>query len=451
MSGMSSIWDLRRSATDVKIAGVCGGIAARWNVDPVLVRVGCVLLALSGGVGLVLYVAAWLLIPVEGTSTSLIDDRLGDQARRWPREVRIVAVVLACLVSFAVLGSVSPFGFGPALILALIWYFGYYRTKIRRTPPPVSSIPPAGPQPGESLPHFPSYAGPPTAFTEAAEAWRQRIAATQQAGNSPEGPEARRYAVPDPAEDRGEPEGWLGTAADSGTPADRAAFLAHPDPVGIYQPEPAAAAAPVPVTIAETRPARRLRLVGLIALGLVLTGLGVADAQGAPLSPATYLAAALGVIGLVLIAATWLGRARGVLPVGILLALVTVSVTAAERIPGSDAWPTRPVAYASVEQLAAGDRLDVGQLVVDLRGLKLTGDARYAAAVDLGSVTVMAPPDTNLVVNYTVDAGAVRALGGERDSGTDLAGTWTSPSVDREAPTLTLDLTADVGQLEVVQ
>ena len=62
---MSSIWTIRRSATDAKLAGLCGGVAQHWRVDPLLVRVGWVLLALSGGVGLVLYLAGWLLIPVE--------------------------------------------------------------------------------------------------------------------------------------------------------------------------------------------------------------------------------------------------------------------------------------------------------------------------------------------------------------------------------------------------
>ena len=53
---MSSVWDVRRSTSDAKVSGVCGGVARQWGVDPVLVRVGCALLALSGGIGLVLYV-----------------------------------------------------------------------------------------------------------------------------------------------------------------------------------------------------------------------------------------------------------------------------------------------------------------------------------------------------------------------------------------------------------
>ena len=111
---MSSIWTIRRSTSDVKLAGLCGGVARHWGVDPVLVRVGLALLALSGGVGLVLYLAGWLLLPVDGRDKAPVDDMFGDAARKWPREVWIAIVVIACVGRFALFGSVGPFGIGPA-------------------------------------------------------------------------------------------------------------------------------------------------------------------------------------------------------------------------------------------------------------------------------------------------------------------------------------------------
>jgi phage shock protein PspC (stress-responsive transcriptional regulator) len=57
---------LYRSRDDRVIAGVCGGIARYFNIDPVLVRVGAVALAFLGGAGLLAYLAAVLLIPKEG-------------------------------------------------------------------------------------------------------------------------------------------------------------------------------------------------------------------------------------------------------------------------------------------------------------------------------------------------------------------------------------------------
>ncbi|PVZ09080.1 PspC domain-containing protein [Actinomycetospora cinnamomea] len=61
----------RRSRSDRWIAGVCGGIAARTGLDPNLVRVLAVLLAVFGHlVGLIAYLAAWALVPEEGAEVA---------------------------------------------------------------------------------------------------------------------------------------------------------------------------------------------------------------------------------------------------------------------------------------------------------------------------------------------------------------------------------------------
>jgi phage shock protein C len=54
---------LRRSRRDRMVGGVCGGIARYLDVDPVLLRIATVALVLSGGVGLLVYVVAWIVIP----------------------------------------------------------------------------------------------------------------------------------------------------------------------------------------------------------------------------------------------------------------------------------------------------------------------------------------------------------------------------------------------------
>lgn len=56
---------LRRSATDKKIAGVCGGIARYFNVDPTLVRLGFIAAAVFGFSGVILYLVLWIIIPSE--------------------------------------------------------------------------------------------------------------------------------------------------------------------------------------------------------------------------------------------------------------------------------------------------------------------------------------------------------------------------------------------------
>jgi phage shock protein PspC (stress-responsive transcriptional regulator) len=54
---------LSRSREDRVVAGVCGGFARYFNIDPVFVRIAAVALAFVGGAGLLLYLAALLLMP----------------------------------------------------------------------------------------------------------------------------------------------------------------------------------------------------------------------------------------------------------------------------------------------------------------------------------------------------------------------------------------------------
>jgi phage shock protein C len=54
---------LTRSRKDKKIAGVCGGFAEYLDVDPTLLRIVVVMLALLGGWGLIGYIIAWIVMP----------------------------------------------------------------------------------------------------------------------------------------------------------------------------------------------------------------------------------------------------------------------------------------------------------------------------------------------------------------------------------------------------
>ncbi|HPE41073.1 MAG TPA: PspC domain-containing protein [Bacteroidales bacterium] len=52
-----------RSNTNRRIAGVCGGLADYFNIDPTLVRVLFVVFTLAGGSGILIYIATWILTP----------------------------------------------------------------------------------------------------------------------------------------------------------------------------------------------------------------------------------------------------------------------------------------------------------------------------------------------------------------------------------------------------
>jgi phage shock protein PspC (stress-responsive transcriptional regulator) len=88
---------LYRSRDDRVIAGVCGGIARYFNIDPVLVRVGAVALIFLGGAGLIAYLAAVLLIPKEGEGGQPPEGRSRAMAA-------IGVVLLVCAI-----GVVLPF------------------------------------------------------------------------------------------------------------------------------------------------------------------------------------------------------------------------------------------------------------------------------------------------------------------------------------------------------
>ncbi len=59
----NEIKKLYRSKEDKMIAGVCGGVADYFQIDPVWVRLVAVLLIFADGIGIIMYLLAWILIP----------------------------------------------------------------------------------------------------------------------------------------------------------------------------------------------------------------------------------------------------------------------------------------------------------------------------------------------------------------------------------------------------
>ncbi|NMI89151.1 PspC domain-containing protein [Nanohaloarchaea archaeon] len=56
---------LYRSEEDKVLGGVCGGLAEKYDLDPSLVRLATLVIVLTAGIGLPLYLAAWLIVPPE--------------------------------------------------------------------------------------------------------------------------------------------------------------------------------------------------------------------------------------------------------------------------------------------------------------------------------------------------------------------------------------------------
>jgi phage shock protein C len=73
---------LMRSRTEVIVAGVCGGLAEYFAIDPVIVRLIFVLVTLTSGLGLVLYPILWLVMPKAGSAAGQFFPHDAEEWRR---------------------------------------------------------------------------------------------------------------------------------------------------------------------------------------------------------------------------------------------------------------------------------------------------------------------------------------------------------------------------------
>jgi phage shock protein PspC (stress-responsive transcriptional regulator) len=80
---------ISRTLSDRRIAGVCGGLGEYFELDPVLFRLTFLLLLFLGGVGVLAYVALWIMVPPNSEGAPA---RSGMRLRRSRGERRIAGV-----------------------------------------------------------------------------------------------------------------------------------------------------------------------------------------------------------------------------------------------------------------------------------------------------------------------------------------------------------------------
>jgi phage shock protein PspC (stress-responsive transcriptional regulator) len=106
------------------LAGVCGGLASYFEIHPAFYRVGFVVLTLLGGAGILIYLAAALVMPDEGKQDSVVTAALRDRRDRpWPLiGVALLAVGATVLLSRATLWP-SGDAWVPLLLVgaAILW------------------------------------------------------------------------------------------------------------------------------------------------------------------------------------------------------------------------------------------------------------------------------------------------------------------------------------------
>jgi len=76
---------LSRSRTHSMIGGVCGGLGRALRIDPTLVRLFFVLLALSDGIGVLIYIILWIVMPLEAPGGARPFPHPRHARRRRPR------------------------------------------------------------------------------------------------------------------------------------------------------------------------------------------------------------------------------------------------------------------------------------------------------------------------------------------------------------------------------
>ncbi len=493
-----------RSTGDRKIAGVAGGLGRAFGVDPILLRVAFVVLTIFGGVGGLLYVLGWLLLPADGDEVSAAEALLGRGRSSVPPSLTVGLGVVAVISAFSMFSWGLPFlplAIGGLVVLAVLRRRGHGQCG-----------------PGARLYDWHgkdwdrSATGPTDArlrnddraqaFSQKAERWgeqaqrwadqahhwgerveqrscggrrsdhgwghggrgsRSSVDAPQRSGSSPfqrpafwEQPSASTR-VDGPAPEAAsrvdltkgsaptEAAGWLGP---DGTPRTTPPAW---DPLGVAPfawdlPEPA----PLPVAPARQHRAGVLPQVALGATLLVagVTAAGVFAGWWA-LTWAQVSAIALAVLATGLLFSALRGGGRSLIGPGVFLSLVTMAlaVTGISGTSGYGVHDVRPANLAEVQDLYA---MNAGELDVDLSAISIPRGTTKTVDVEVkaGHALVHVPAGVTVDAVCSADVGRTDCLGGQTDGvrrqsqGTVVGG--------GDAGTLHLQVKVHAGFAEVV-
>ena len=200
---------------------------------------------------------------------------------------------------------------------------------------------------------------------------------------------------------------------------------------------------------AEGRRASMPHIVG----GGVLLFVGVLwllERTGAiDISVTAVLALATMVVGISLMLLAREGRHAGLVVLGTLLALVTMVTVAAPFEGFQGGVGDRTIEVTSVDDLVADYNLAMGKLTIDLRDVDgLMASTPVSASVGMGELLIRIPKGTAIEVEASVGAGQIDILGRTTD-GVDIEQTFVSPSFAESSQSISLDLSAFTGRVEV--
>jgi len=385
---------LQRRTDHRVVAGVAGGFADYTSIPPWVVRLAFVGLTFAGGAGVLLYVAGWLLMPAEGEEES-IAQAISHRALAGPAW----AGALLLFIGAALLANHALF-----IAPAIVWGLGFIGLGIYL-------------------------------FFRA-----------DQAGREPT-PGPGSWASSETGTSRVE-----SAAAASAVAAPGIAPPPPPPPPGTAEAASSGVAPVEPGRVAvRRRPARERSLLGWFVLGLMLAAVGVLgflDEIGAVSPrPVVYAALALTVVGAGLLVSAWVGRARWLIAVALLLAALTAALSPI-RVPIEGGFGDRFYAPVASAATTSTYRLVAGQMTVDLRALGTESPApTVTASVVAGRLRVFVPADVTVAISGHVSTG-VATVFGRSISGRNLDLAQLQP-VSATAPEVVLNLAVTYGDVLV--
>ncbi|MCX5423099.1 PspC domain-containing protein [Streptomyces sp. NBC_00078] len=417
---------LRRDRRYKTLAGVCSGLGRQCDMDPVIFRITLVVLSMTGGIGLIFYGFAWLLVPYEDEEENevrkLLTGRVDGQAL-----TAVLFALVGCGVFLTMLRNGSVLAF--AVVLSLLLAGAGYWSRQRGAPDP-------DPLAAQAAADAPPEAQAPPVPASYPSWWRDPIVkdGTHVGGTG-------YLWGPQDSRDRDIAAAVNISLGNSWT--DRAASIRTPR---IPAPKP-----------------RGPRWIGgwvfLLAVGAGALGTGLTwDDHALGTSLQTGLACALTVFGLGIAFSAFLGRTGAG---SVFLAIVTAALLGASAALPKDidthwerlAW--QPAAVADVQpkyELGTGvGTLDFSKLSVG-KGRTVSTDASVGA----GRLKVIVPKDVTVQLSIHVGVGDIQ-LPGDRQKDVDVEPgkhkEVTLPPVarGRNTGTIDLDLHVGVGQAEVAR
>lgn len=412
--------DLQRPRDGAMVAGVCAALARQWQVDPLLVRVAALLLALSGGFGILLYAWTWFVLPQQGRRRGLAEQFLPQMAQ-WSRQRLVVTGLVGSLVLCLMTAPVTSWSIAPGLVLLALVVLGRRHT--------------ATTAPSSGNPTLPS-AGQ-TEFAAAIDAWSRRLASLDQGASSPLPSQA---PLPPAATAR--------AASTQGT-------IHFPAPVPAVSPGPAIS--PVPsaspassgssVRVRSRRSRRPSWWIGLVVMVLAAAPFVLDPPLPAQDHRMAVHALSLGILALCLLLA-WLLR----LPRPRMAVPVALVVLGSALLPVPQPGSVQPVDvhWTSTSQLPTQPlQVTAQEGTVDLSDLRLPADgppARLtirATAADLA----LRLPEGAVRVDYRLN-GATIAFDGDDSAAGILSGRWESAGHREPRLVVRLELTGANAEVD---